>query len=764
MHKFSENKKPYAIEYDLSNCDKEPIHLIRYVQSHACILVVDVEEGALPIIQASNNTESFIGSSLDSVLGEPVSSFFPELIVSKLKEAYLNDSFDQINPVILDRTSDKQPSRQIIAHRSENVLVLEIEYQQSYLNSSAYFQKLEKILNQLQLSADKEVLFDQLTQGVKELTGYDRIMIYQFDQDWNGEVIAEAREERLESYLGLHYPATDIPAQARALFLRNQVRIISDISESAAVIYPVVSPKTKEPLDLSDAIARGTSPIHIEYLQNMGVVGTLNVSIIVKNELWGLIACHHYSTKRLDYRVRAMIKLLSQVVSGYITLHGVNSLQSRSLQAEKVRAELFDLMSKSWDLNEIITSNEPSLLHLIDSTGAILFMNRELKSIGEVPPQEDVLALIDFLSVHDKNGIVACNGIAHDPAFEHFTGKNIIGFLALRISPSPYECIIWFRPEYAKEIAWGGKPQKSVSSTENSVRLSPRKSFEKYIQKIDGQCRPWEAYEVDIVKALGEDIKEIVVQKFAELQKLNSELEDAYGELESFSYTVSHDLRTPLRGIEGFVGILKEDYGDKFDEYGKMVMQTIVDSVGKMNAFINDILTISRVGRSVMIINDLNIREIITEVVEKNLALEPSDRNIVVHMPDYLPSVQGDKTLVVQVFDNLLSNAIKYTKKEREAVIEISFIEETDEVSFFIKDNGIGFDKKYEDRIFEVFSRLVTEEEFAGTGIGLAIVKRIINRHNGSIGVESEPGVGSNFYVRLNKKISFHDENGPNTT
>ncbi len=229
------------------------------------------------------------------------------------------------------------------------------------------------------------------------------------------------------------------------------------------------------------------------------------------------------------------------------------------------------------------------------------------------------------------------------------------------------------------------------------------------------------------------------------MRQLNDELAAAYEELRQFSYTVSHDLRSPLRTIEGYARILEEDYAPHLDSEGRKVIQTIVQGVGKMDRFIQDILEVSMLGQNKLSPTYVDIQSIIESIWHDLVAAEKQGRQIELRMHKPLPAVYTDNTLIKQLLANLLSNAVKYTRNREKAVVEVGGTDYDDRTEFYIQDNGIGFEKQEEDKVFAVFSRLVTEQEYEGTGIGLAIVKRVVDRHRGRIDVDSKPGMGTTF-------------------
>ena len=307
--------------------------------------------------------------------------------------------------------------------------------------------------------------------------------------------------------------------------------------------------------------------------------------------------------------------------------------------------------------------------------------------------------------------------------------------------------MLWFKPEKLETVTWAGNPEKPVALDYNQ-RLSPRKSFEKWSVLQHAQAEPWEDYELAAAKALKQDISEIILEKYEEVKSLNNRLQIAYEDLETFSYSVAHDLRAPLRGIDGFAQIIKEDYYDALDDFGKSSVQTIIYSADRMNRLIDDILEFSRVSKADLSRSRFSL-ETVTRDTLKFLNVAQEYPKTEIRIQDSLPEVYGDQNMITQVMQNLLTNALKYSAHKDQPLLEVGSEKIKGKTYFYIQDNGIGFDKKrHQKRIFKLFSRLVGKE-YEGSGVGLTIVKRIIKKHNGKLKVRSTPGQGSTFLFTL---------------
>ncbi|GLB49663.1 ATP-binding protein [Neptunitalea lumnitzerae] len=737
----------YPQKVDLTNCDKEPIHKLNRVQLFGFILVVDIKN--FTISQYSTNISDFI--SFDKTyLNEDVSAIIGEKLSNLIMEGLNNNDLGPYEYV-----SEKGEHFLINPNVSNEHLILEFEPIKESIDAIAQQQQLTQIITKLDNAKDEMEMCDMTAQMVKDFLGYDRVMIYQFDENWNGQVVSEAREPHLESWLGLHYPATDIPQQARKLFMSQGVRLISEVTREAATFEPELSPLSNDILDMSKSELRAPSLIHVEYLENMKVKGTLTAAIVYNNTLWGLIACHHYSPKILSYHKRLSVKFLTQVFSTQLGLRSFNSSLKKVNESSIIRSKLVKQMSINWNIVEGLSGYDTNLIGLTEAKGAAIIMDGETTLIGQTPSVIQIENLKQWLlSEISENDIFYTNKLSSMYA-EGFEYKEVAsGVLALLLNKGT-NALFWFKPEQLQVVDWGGNPNKPAEIG-SEARLSPRKSFEKWSENVEGESLPWLDYEISAAKALKDSISEIIIQKYDEVMRLNQKLEKAYKELESFSYSVSHDLRAPLRGIDGFAQIIKEDYYDSLDDFGKSALETIITSTEKMNVLIDDILNFSGLHQKELRAGEIDVNLMINEIMKLNrVATFYPDTKIIIQ--DNLPSIYGDRSMIAQLFSNLINNALKYSSEKQHPVIEIGSHNNQAPVVYYITDNGIGIDMKFKDAIFGVFNRLV-DESYAGSGIGLAIVKRVVEKHKGNIWVDSEIGVGTTFNFCLNINDSVINE------
>lgn len=734
----------YTIKYDLTNCDAEPLHLIRSFQSPASLLVFSVETRT--ILAISDSEGMFWGDRAKSLIGQSTTDVLPVDMLERVVHSLDSPDLASQNPLVFPELRSEQfpHGTNLILHRKDDLLYLEFEPMERSISSSSFLYKVDKALQHIQSIQEETALYDSVVREVRKLTGFDRVMLYRFDEHYNGDVIGEDHKPGMPSYLNLRYPHTDIPKQARDLYFKNQIRHVSSTraEDSVAIHY---HPELGQ-LDLTMAANRGTSPIHLKYLNNIGVGASLSIAIIVDQQLWGLVACHHETPRLIDFRLRSMLGFMMKVMSGHLALWQSSAFRKDVLGTSIIRSRMFERMNEHYDILKGLLHSEEDLLGLTRASGAVILLDQEQYMVGQTPSEENVLQLVEWLGEQEST-LYASHQLFKDfPPAKDFTNPPA-GLISIRLTDTPGEYVLWFRSEIVTTVNWGGRPDSRKQILNGRVDLHPEMSFQKYAQSISGLAEEWEQYHVSAALTLRSDIKEVILQKYKQVSRLNGQLMSAYEELESFSYTVSHDLRAPLRNIKGFAEILQEDYFESMDDYGQSALMTIVNSVGKMNQFINDILSFSRIGRTKLVVSSIDLDQLMEDLwTELTLS---DQRNPVLNVELNHPSVFGDYVQIRQVFLNLVSNALKYASAERTPVIRVESNLVDDMIEISVTDNGIGFDMRYADRIFAVFNRLVSEDSYSGTGVGLAITKRVVDKHHGQIEVWSAPNEGARFTVSL---------------
>ncbi|MEB3356836.1 MAG: ATP-binding protein [Synechococcales bacterium] len=783
---------------DLTNCDREPIHIPGLVQPHGVLLVL--QDPTLEIVQVSSNTQEIIGHAPQTLLGQPLGHLLDGEQVKTVQQC-LAENFESMNPLDLTihhpgGTADLDG----IVHRSDGVIILELEKKQTENRPDFldFYHQVRGTITRIQQAPSLVDMCQVVVQEVRRITGFDRVMVYQFDPEGAGIVVAEATNQATP-YLGLRYPSSDIPKQARELYTRNWLRLIPDSQYQPATLIPAQNPVTQKPLNLSLAVLRSVSPIHLEYLHNMGVTASMSISLIRDRQLWGLIACHHASPKYVPCETRTACEFIGQVMSVELANKETSEDRDYALQLKALQTELVDTLSQAEYFLEGMARLDKILLRLVNATGAVVFSGDRSITIGDTPTEADTHALLDWIKPHLHHNLFETRSLIKDyPAAAAF--KAIAsGVLALEISRIHHNYILWFRPEVIQTVNWGGNPNKPVEvQSDGSFHLSPRKSFELWQETVRGCSLPWRPCELEAVIELRSMIVGLVLRQADELALMNFKLRRSNEELDSFAYIASHDLKEPLRGIHNYANFLMEDYGDILEEDGIAKLQTLVRLSQRMEDLINSLLHYSRLDRAELIRQPVDLDDLVQHVIATLTIAHPQSQ-IEFRIPQPLPEVECDRSQVTELYSNLISNAIKYNDKA-EKWIEIGWFERElgsgsqepgggsqepgggsqepggrrreagstvlpaaghspnpksktqnpKSKIFYVRDNGIGIAEEHLDKVFQIFRRLHGRDAFGGgTGAGLTIARKIAERHDGRIWIESIPGQGSTFYFTL---------------
>ena len=747
----------YPYKVDLQNCEDEPLHHISVVQPQTCVLGVNTDTQV--VTHVSENSEDILGKPYDEVLERTLSEILPAAVLSQVQRGLKRKSFEGINPI---RTNFTSPQglipKNTIVHFLDESMVIEIEPVVEAFSAFEYQKQLGRTIQRIQSFTNYATMFASTTEAVRKITGFDRVMIYQFDEDNHGEVIAEARREDLEPFLGLRYPSSDIPQQARDLYLQNSVRLLADVQGMPARL--IASPALKGEhryLDLSCCTARGVSPIHQEYLYNMGVTATMSIAINLNGKLWGLFALHHGTVRFVDYQLRMFLQFLGQVFSGHLALQAASHYRERVLELTTKRSQLTSRLEGSSDIVAgLLDQADLSLLDVIDDCqGVALGLEDKIHVRGVTPEASQLSKFVQHVYENHTDELLHvedCIQKSYNNSDE--LEKQIAGVLLVWLDRKRGEFIAWFRVETVRTITWGGKPTKrSEGGDKAHHRLSPRGSFSKYVEEIVGHCEPWTQLNEDTALAFRAHFKDVVMERYHIVRQVNTELQAAYQEMETYSYTISHDLRAPLRAIRGFAEIITEDYGKELDQEALSLLEGIVVNTERMNTFISELLELSRIGSSALTRETIAINQLAQKIYTEQKASYP-DADVTFEVADDIPDASADPQLLWVILSNFISNSLKYRRDEADLKIELGWVPSSDSdedsaVTYYVRDNGQGFDQRYVVKVFEMFSRLNTDPHISGHGVGLALVQRAIEKHGGTLSAEGKLGEGASFYFTL---------------
>ncbi|PWC39239.1 ATP-binding protein [Azospirillum sp. TSO35-2] len=743
-----------AGSFDLDACAREPIHIPGSIQPHGHLLAM--ESATLRLVRASAHAGAVLNRPLEAAFGQPIDEVIDADGLAALIQGLRSAPAEpvQLDLLRLRRGGDHQA----IAHRSGDLVILELE---DHLTAAgvgtleALYPHLREGIRRMQAATSFDGLLELTAAEVRALTGFDRVLIYRFDEQWNGTVIAEDGNGRLPSYRGLRFPASDIPQQARRLYALNRLRLIADARyRPVPILAPGGAPGTADgPLDLTFSVLRSVSPVHLEYMRNMGTPASMSISVMDGDRLWGLISCHHAEPRQVSFAVRTACDLLGQVLSSQmIALERAEDADHR-IRSKSIQARLLAHMAAAERFVDGLAADPDDLLALVNAEGAAILFDGDCRLIGRTPPQAVVEAIAGELAGRDVKDLFASHALPEDlPAVADDGAGNpdvtACGLLAISISQLHPSYLMWFRPEVLRSIEWAGDPNKPLDPT---GRLSPRSSFEAWKETVRGQSLPWRHGEAEAAADFRNAIVSIVLRKAEEMAALNEELRRSNGELAAFSYSVSHDLRAPFRHVTSYAELLRSRAADKLNERERHYLDSIIEAASSAGTLVDGLLHFSQLGRTTLARVEVDVGSLVADVrhlLEPDLAPELGNRVVrwTVHP---LPTVTGDPTMLRLVVQNLLSNAIKYSRDRAEPEIEVGCDTTPEAYEFYVRDNGRGFDMAYAGKLFGVFQRLHREEEFEGIGIGLANVRRIVERHGGRVWAEGRLDHGATFHFSL---------------
>jgi len=728
----------------LDTCDTEPIHIPGGIQSHGFLIALDEY---FVVRYVSENISSFVNTTAQKILGIALTEI----------EVFKNDNGQTLESLVRFATQNDSLLAQngfsyqlnnkafnVIIHAHNGFIIIDFEPAVSNLTNdlqSLVGRSLSEILS------DKKIdnLLNNVAQQIKKIIGYDRVMVYKFHQDGHGEVVAEAKADDFESWLGLHYPASDIPKQARELYKINLVRLIADVHTTPSALLTQAVDGKAIPLDLTHSTIRAVSPLHIQYLKNMGVASSFSVSILDGTNLWGLIACHSYTPRFINYRERESAKLVGQVLSSAISFREQEEDQQHAAEHRQSVDTITRYLLRNIPIQDALINQECNLQNVLDCGGAALYFENKLHVTGNVPDDSFINKLVDWLGEKTyTDGFYTTNKLVDDFPLAEKHKLSACGLLACRLSKELKEYMLWFRPEVKTSVKWAGNPEKIVKTNENGIaHISPRNSFLEWSQEVELSAISWEKHELDAAISLRDEVNYAISRKTNELRIVNEKLRAAYEELDAFSYTISHDLKNPLATIKSYSQLIKK--GDRSMDKVIMMAERIDLGTQKMQMMIDEVLAYSKVGQSKVQKSEINMRKLLTDLRE-DLLVASEHPTLTVEIGE-TPAVVGDQLMVLQVFSNVVGNAVKYSSKVDLPKVTISGTKNDTEVVYAISDNGIGIPKEEHDRIFDLFSRAAGSKSFEGTGVGLSIVKRILQKHEGNIWLSSTIAEGTVFYV-----------------
>ncbi|WP_224999191.1 ATP-binding protein [Cesiribacter sp. SM1] len=735
----------YNQKFDLTNCDKEPIHLIGKIQPHGLLFILNKK--TLHIEQASGNTGDFLDVAPTEVIGKPL-----ETLISPHESTVLMQQLlaSDITKVQLIRLRGKQFLG--FVHESSGKIILEGEPYEPITADEAL--RNFKILGEQQSAINQldtvESITGSITKAVQSITDYDRVLVFQFDQDWNAAVVAETRKPGIHSFAGHHFPATDIPKPARDLLRIKPVRHIPDVLAPAVnILYPTSTPDAL-PVDLMQSEFRYPSEIHLEYLRNINAFGSLSISIILEGKLWGLISCSNEQAKFINYWKRELCDQLARACANkLISSHEKRNYQ-RFSEFKHIESKLVEQVACSDDIIKGLFRHPLNLLDITGATGAAMLLDNRIETLGVTPAETQIKELVEWLSKKGSDTVFYTRELSRDYDAAASYTDTASGLLALEVSRYNREYLLYFKAEIREKRIWAGNPEKFFS---DDLRIHPRKSFEQWEEVIKGKSLPWSVNDVEIAQLLLKDIIAIRLRNQAlRLEELSEEYQassEGYKmknkQLEDFAHIITHNLRSPLSNIQALYSIYKSTPNDADIPF---FLEKIKVASDNMMATIDDLYVIlkTRVGYQVRH-EVVNVEELVDKEIQNlSAAIIQSGAKLTLDLG--VKRLRSFKLYLESIIHNLLSNALKYSAPERAPHVKITTWRDKDSVYLSVSDNGIGIDlKKYGSKLFGLYKTF--HPNYNSRGLGLYLTKMQVESLGGSITVESTAGSGTTFTVAL---------------
>lgn len=727
---------------NFQDCHEEQIHIPSHVQSYGYLIGLDEKNKTIQFY--SKNVQNLFGFT-ENLLGETFEDcayYFNKIIESTIYQRV--DYNLKVANKNLDKIKLNGSNFHLTIYRYNGFIYIELE---EYLKRQISRNVIYKGIKEIQSAKTEEEIWKALLENICGITGYDRVMIYKFMNDGSGKVIAEQKNDNMESYLHLYYPESDIPRQARALYLLNYKRIFSNVHSDP---IPVLSSVPE--VNLTYSTVRAMSPIHAQYVKNSGASSSFSTSIIVDNKLWGLVTCHSTKPKHIDLFNRIQAEICSVIAANsYFSLKSQMIMENEALFALK-SIQLKNRLSQHDNLKESLFQNLHSVLEISQADGFAIAFDDEVKSTGEAPDEEVILNIANWARKNLRTSLYYDDSFTlkyrdEIPGLDHLSSGVAISFLA----KDRGKLLIWFRKEFKGHINWAGKPEKNVELVEiyNEKKrvVSPRTSFLIYSEEIQGKSKYWSKKHLLEIRKIHDTVLETVQLQFERVFRLNQELSKVNEELDSFSHTLSHDMATPLTVIKLNVQMLGKN---KTDDVEKSKIDYILNEIDNMSTMMANVLQLSRLKHSEYVMEKINPRTTIEKICEDAKLSYDSCAEIKIGAT---PEIMGEATLLHQVFQNMITNAVKYSSKEENPKIEIRGYDSGSWIIYEISDNGIGIPEKEKENVFKLFRRIENAKSFSGSGVGLTIVQRIMNRLKGSLTFESKENEGTTFQLKFPKPL-----------
>jgi len=710
---------------NLDNCDREPIHIPGQIQPHGALLAFD-DAGRL--IGWSANVPGMLRFS--PAMGKARAALpLDEAVREALGEclAALPDADGEVPPIAVETQIEGQ-EYDFVAHGHEGRVIAEFERREKSADEVAAFAlKAHRAIDRIKRQKTLPALLQMAVEQVRAITGFDRVMAYRFRHDDSGEVIAEARHEKLAPFLGMRYPASDIPAQARRLYALNTLRLIGDVSYAPVPVVMRHGEAELKPLDMSHSILRSVSPIHIEYLQNMGVCASMSVSIVVNGKLWGMLACHHYACPlQVPYSVRMACDVLAQVLAATVQTLDARAHAERAEAAAAARTRLLETLMHEDDVLRALAQHEARMRESLGAEAMIVTQQGKLVAFGDITPAQ-ASAIVHSLPKMGQ-GEERADDLLHRVSLSDWPVEargqigKWAGMLGLRFDPPIDGWLIALRAEQVETVRWAGKPEKDYRIGPLGPRLTPRGSFEEWRQTVHGIAEPWDESTIAIARQLLAEMHRVSNTHHAEVERARTQLLAMLG----------HDLRDPLQSIAMAAKVIEKGRDEE------RLSRRIQASSTRMQRLISQVLDMSRLESGLGLglnLGPVDLARVIEELVEESRVAYPGSI-YEIEVPASL-NVHADADRIAQVLSNLISNARHHGEPGQPIRIRLRHDAQAQGGRALIEVSNVGapIEEALTSQLFAAFKRQAVHNQRnrTGMGLGLHIAHKIVDGHGGAI-------------------------------
>ncbi|WP_298956228.1 histidine kinase dimerization/phosphoacceptor domain -containing protein [uncultured Methylobacterium sp.] len=709
---------------DPSLCEREPIHIPGAVQPHAVLIAAGLDD--LAVTACSANVAEILA---EDPLGRPLGGILPPAFTDEIRRSLAAGMLDPGRPLRGRLRLPDEAGRPYVAvaHRSGDQIIVELELASDHPEDfrSASQLDTEIAVARLRDADDLDTAANAVAAEIRSLTGFDRVLVYRFDPDWNGAAIAEDKDPAWDhSLLGLHFPASDIPAQARALYTRAKSRFVVD--RDYVPVPLVAAPGTSnDPVDLTFAQARSLSPVHLEYQRNLGVNGSMSISILVEDRLWGLMIGHHRKPHYVAPETRAAVTVLTDAFA-----MRVQEMESRRLWRQQqehlaIESRLVRELARSDDIVGALTGSDTTLLDLFDATGAATVADEAVSTLGRTPPPEAILAIAAWLRATlppERSSYVSSEfTLAHPPSAVHRDVAS--GLLAAFVDPSRDHLLLWFRPEVPSTVTWGGDPRKPVLAGAGGLAaVLPRRSFERWVEERRGSSDPFADWQVGIAEALAQAVEGVVLRqrrKIGELTGLLADKERLLIQKDLLTREIDHRVKNSLQIVSAFLQMQKRQVSDP------EARQAFAETAAR-------VMSVARVHDSLYqaeSVEEVDLGQTIETLCADLAGMAGSGHALDLDAERGLMVPYRKAVALSLIATELVTNAFKYAYGEAGGRVAISVSgDAAGGVRLSVCDEGKGIHGDW------------ATDRPQGTGLGMKLIRAMLDQINARIEVENRPG------------------------